>query len=241
MSRRELANFIGIVLPPAGLVVAIVLLWNRMVGPVELAILAAGYLLAGVGITVGYHRLFTHRSFRTYPAVRYAFAVLGQFAVEGNVVSWVTNHRKHHQFSDRDGDPHSPHAGYGEGFVEGLRGLWHAHTGWLFDKDATGDSRRYAKDLLDDRGLRIIAKLFVPIVLLDEWNAGVYGIPDAKTIAAIRLCARLEGMLTDPVYEGKSMAALIDLVRSGRIEPGAHVLYAHLGGQPALNAYSGAF
>ena len=79
------------------------------------------------------------------------------------------------------------------------------------------------------------------IVLLDEWNAGVYGIPDAKTIDAIRLCARLEGMLTDPVYEGKSMAALIELVRSGRIEPGAHVLYAHLGGQPALNAYSGAF
>src|SRR5439155_863339 len=79
------------------------------------------------------------------------------------------------------------------------------------------------------------------IVLLDEWHAGTYGIPDAKTIEAIRLCARLEGMLTDPVYEGKSLAALIDLVRDGRIEPGSRVLYAHLGGQPALNAYSGAF
>ena len=79
------------------------------------------------------------------------------------------------------------------------------------------------------------------IILLDEWHAGTYGIPDEKTIEAIRLCARLEGMLTDPVYEGKSMAALIDLVRDGRIEPGACVLYAHLGGQPALNAYSGAF
>src|SRR5439155_17274597 len=79
------------------------------------------------------------------------------------------------------------------------------------------------------------------IVLLDEWHAGTYGIPDAKTIEAIKLCARLEGMLTDPVYEGKSMAALIDLVRSGRIEPGSHVLYAHLGGQPALNAYAGSF
>ena len=79
------------------------------------------------------------------------------------------------------------------------------------------------------------------IVLLDEWHAGTYGIPDAKTIEAIRVCARLEGVLTDPVYEGKSMAALIDLVRSGRIEPGSRVLYAHLGGQPALNAYSGAF
>jgi 1-aminocyclopropane-1-carboxylate deaminase len=79
------------------------------------------------------------------------------------------------------------------------------------------------------------------IVLLDEWHAGTYGIPDAKTIDAIRLCARLEGMLTDPVYEGKSMAAMIDLVRGGRIEPGSRVLYAHLGGQPALNGYAGVF
>ena len=79
------------------------------------------------------------------------------------------------------------------------------------------------------------------IVLLDEWHAGTYGIPDAKTVEAIRLCARLEGMLTDPVYEGKSMAALIDLVRDERIEPGSRVLYAHLGGQPALNGYAGAF
>jgi 1-aminocyclopropane-1-carboxylate deaminase len=79
------------------------------------------------------------------------------------------------------------------------------------------------------------------IVLLDEWHAGTYGIPDERTIEAIRLCARLEGVITDPVYEGKSMAALIDLVDSGRIAPGARVLYAHLGGQPALNAYAGVF
>lgn len=79
------------------------------------------------------------------------------------------------------------------------------------------------------------------ILLLDEWHAGTYGIPDARTIEAIRLCARLEGVLTDPVYEGKSMAALIDLVEDGRIEPGSRVLYAHLGGQPALNGYSGIF
>jgi 1-aminocyclopropane-1-carboxylate deaminase len=79
------------------------------------------------------------------------------------------------------------------------------------------------------------------IVLLDEWHAGTYGMPDARTIEAIRLCARLEGVLTDPVYEGKSMAALIDLIRSGRIPPGSRVLYAHLGGQPALNAYAAVF
>jgi 1-aminocyclopropane-1-carboxylate deaminase len=79
------------------------------------------------------------------------------------------------------------------------------------------------------------------IVLLEDWHAGTYGIPDRKTIDAIRLCARLEGVLTDPVYEGKSMAALVDLIQSGRIQPGSRVLYAHLGGQPALNAYAGAF
>jgi 1-aminocyclopropane-1-carboxylate deaminase len=94
----------------------------------------------------------------------------------------------------------------------------------------TADAIGLGRELRDDE-----------IVLLDEWHAGTYGIPDAKTIDAIRLCARLEGMLTDPVYEGKSMAGLIDLVRSGRIEPGATVLYAHLGGQPALNAYANAF
>jgi 1-aminocyclopropane-1-carboxylate deaminase len=97
-------------------------------------------------------------------------------------------------------------------------------------------ARRTAQALGLGRGLRDDE-----IVLLDEWHAGTYGIPDEKTIDAIRLCARLEGVLTDPVYEGKSMAALIDLVRSGRIDPGSRVLYAHLGGQPALNAYAGAF
>jgi 1-aminocyclopropane-1-carboxylate deaminase len=94
----------------------------------------------------------------------------------------------------------------------------------------TAESIGLGRELRDDE-----------IVLLDEWHAGTYGIPDTKTIEAIRLCARLEGMLTDPVYEGKSMAAMIDLVRNGRIEPGSNVLYAHLGGQPALNAYAGAF
>ncbi|HET7572207.1 MAG TPA: 1-aminocyclopropane-1-carboxylate deaminase [Gaiellaceae bacterium] len=97
-------------------------------------------------------------------------------------------------------------------------------------------ARRTAEAIGLDRDLRDDE-----IVLLDEWHAGTYGIPDAKTIEAIRLGARLEGMLTDPVYEGKSLAGLIDLVRDGRIEPGSRVLYAHLGGQPALNAYASAF
>jgi stearoyl-CoA desaturase (delta-9 desaturase) len=147
-----------------GLVLAVGLLWHRIVGPTELAILLVGYLLTGIGVTVGYHRLLTHRSFATYRPIRYAFAVLGQMAVEGDVVTWVADHRKHHQFSDREGDPHSPHAGFGDGYLETLHGLWHAHTGWMFSTAGRADRARYAKDLLQDRGLRVIAALFGPMI-----------------------------------------------------------------------------
>ena len=163
---HKLINLAGIALPFVGLIVAVVVLWERMVGPTELVILLIGYALTGAGITVGYHRLFTHRSFETYAGMRYTFAVLGQMAVEGDVLAWVSDHRKHHQFSDQEGDPHSPHAGYGDGVGAALRGLWHAHTGWLFSAAGRAEQPRYAKDLLRDRGLRVIAKLFLPLVLL---------------------------------------------------------------------------
>jgi len=181
---HKLVNLAGVTLPLAGLVLAIVLLWERMVGPKELAILLVGYALTGIGITVGYHRLFTHRSFQTFRPVRYVFAVLGQMAVEGSVVAWVADHRKHHQFSDAEGDPHSPHAGFGDGILEALRGLWHAHTGWIFSGAGRADHARYAKDLLDDRGLRLISRLFGPTVLVSLllpalvgwlWIGGRYG------------------------------------------------------------------
>jgi stearoyl-CoA desaturase (delta-9 desaturase) len=159
-------NLIGIVAPLVGLIAAIGLLWNRMVGLTELSILAVGYLLTGIGVTVGFHRLFTHRSFQTYRVVRYLFAILGQFAIEGDVITWVADHRKHHQFSDREGDPHSPHVGFGPGVWEALRGLWHAHTGWLFEAAGRADRSKYAKDLIQDKGMRIIAKLFLPMMLL---------------------------------------------------------------------------
>ncbi len=167
MSRTHKAiNLAGIVLPFVGVVAAVVLLWGRMVGPTELAILGVGYVLTGVGVTVGYHRLFTHRAFQTHRPVRYAFAVLGQMAVEGDVLAWVADHRKHHQFSDREGDPHSPHAGFEGGIGDAFRGLWHAHTGWLFSESGRADHARYAKDLLHDTGLRVIAKLFLPLVVV---------------------------------------------------------------------------
>ncbi len=167
MSRtHKLINLLGVSLPVAGLAIAIVLLWGHGVGVTAIAILVVGYLLTGIGITVGYHRLFTHRSFETYPAVRYALALLGQMGVEGDVVTWVADHRKHHQFSDREGDPHSPHAEFGDGPLEALKGLWHAHTGWLFTSVGRADRARYAKDLVQDAGLRIIARLFLPLVVV---------------------------------------------------------------------------
>jgi stearoyl-CoA desaturase (delta-9 desaturase) len=163
---QKLINLVGIGLPVAGLVTAVALLWNHGVGMTALAILAVGYVLTGLGITVGYHRLFTHRAFETFPAVRYLLAVLGQMGVEGDVVTWVADHRKHHQFSDRPGDPHSPHADFGSGPLEALKGLWHAHTGWIFSAAGRADRSRYAKDLVRDRGLRLIARLFLPTVLV---------------------------------------------------------------------------
>ncbi len=145
---HKLVNLAGIGLPVVGLAVAVALLWNHGVGVTALAILAVGYVLTGLGVTVGYHRLFTHRAFETFPAIRYLFAVLGQMGVEGDVVTWVADHRKHHQFSDRTGDPHSPHADFGDGALEALKGLWHAHTGWIFSAAGRADRSRYAKDLV---------------------------------------------------------------------------------------------
>jgi stearoyl-CoA desaturase (Delta-9 desaturase) len=161
MSRtHKIANLAGVVLPFVGLIAAIALLWHRWVGPTELALLAVGYVLTGVGVTVGYHRLFTHRAFQTRRWVRWTFAILGSMAVEGPILAWVADHRKHHQFSDVEGDPHSPHVGGGSGFMAALRNLSHAHVGWLFVAEGRADVKKYAPDLLAERGLRVIHKLF---------------------------------------------------------------------------------
>src|SRR5665809_60562 len=93
----------------AAFVLAVVLLWGRLAEWIDLAVLVVGYAVTCLGVTVGFHRLLTHRSFQTYPAVRYALAVLGTLAVEGSVIKWVADHRKHHAFADEPGDPHSPH------------------------------------------------------------------------------------------------------------------------------------
>ena len=148
-------------LPVAALGVAAWLSWEGALRPSDLVVLAVLYVLTGLGVTVGFHRLFTHRSFKTRPAVRAVLAVLGSAAIEGPVISWVADHRKHHAFADRKGDPHSPHVDHGVGWTGALRGLAHAHVGWLFIHDQRGARARYAPDLMADPVIRFVDRTFV--------------------------------------------------------------------------------
>src|SRR5919198_5403565 len=166
MSRaHRVANLLGVFLPFAGFVVAVVLLWDSWVDWTSLAILVLMYLLTGFGGTLGFHRLLTHRSFATYRGVQYALAALGSMSVQGPVMSWVADHRKHHAHTDREGDPHSPH-GHGGGLKGALAGLWYAHMGWLFDRAGQAEHARYAAELSEDRGMRAIHRTFLAWVVL---------------------------------------------------------------------------
>jgi stearoyl-CoA desaturase (Delta-9 desaturase) len=135
--------------------------WNSLLHWHDLVVFAVLYAASGLGVTVGFHRLFTHRSFKTSPALRGVFAVLGSTAIEGPVISWVADHRKHHAFSDQPGDPHSPHVDHGVGWRGALRGLAHAHVGWLFIHTQRGNRRRYAPDLLADPVVAFVDRTFV--------------------------------------------------------------------------------
>jgi stearoyl-CoA desaturase (delta-9 desaturase) len=159
---RRYVNLAAVVVPFAAVLAAIPMLWNDVVGWTELTLLAVGYALSIGSIGVGFHRLLTHRSFETYRPVKYALAVLGSMAIQGPVIGWVSDHRKHHAHTDADGDPHSPHVGAGEG----LRGLWHAHVGWIFRHNSGAEADRYARDLVEDRGMRAISRAFGPLAAL---------------------------------------------------------------------------
>jgi stearoyl-CoA desaturase (delta-9 desaturase) len=139
--------------------------WGSALRASDLLLFVALYVGTALGVTVGFHRHFTHRSFKTTRGVRVILAVLGSAAVEGPVISWVADHRKHHAFSDREGDPHSPHVGHGGGWRGTLRGLLHAHLGWLLVHDQRGKRTRYAPDLLADPAVRFVDRMFIVWVL----------------------------------------------------------------------------
>ncbi len=148
-AAHRYSNLAGVVLPMVGLVVAIVLLWGDWVDWSALAALAVMYAITGFGVTLGFHRLLTHRSFQTHKWVEYLLAIFGSMSVQGPVMSWVADHRKHHAHTDQEGDPHSPH-GHGSGFKGAITGLWYAHMGWLFDRAGQAEHVRYARDLHED-------------------------------------------------------------------------------------------
>jgi stearoyl-CoA desaturase (Delta-9 desaturase) len=136
-------------------------LWGGWLHWSDFVVFGLIYIPTGLGITVGFHRLFTHRSFKTGPAVRAVIGALGSAAIEGPVISWVADHRKHHAFSDKEGDPHSPHVGHGEGVWAQFKGFFHAHVGWLFIHTQRGNKKRFAPDLLKDPVVRFIDRTFV--------------------------------------------------------------------------------
>ena len=141
-----------------------VVAWQSLKGGVHwygIAVFAVLYLLTGFGVTVGFHRHFTHRSFAAKKPVRALLAIFGSAAIEGPIISWVADHRKHHAFSDRHGDPHSPHVGYGEKRFHAVRGLVHAHLGWLFIHTDRGAKQRYAPDLIKDPMIRFVDRTFI--------------------------------------------------------------------------------
>jgi stearoyl-CoA desaturase (Delta-9 desaturase) len=144
--------------PFAGLLAALWLAWGRWIGFADVELAASLYLLTGFGVTVGFHRCLTHRSFTARPALRVALAVAGSMSFQGDVNGWVATHRRHHAFTDRPGDPHSPYR-YGTGPAGQLRGVLHAHVGWLFRNDPTSP-QAYAPDLQADRAMRTVSTAF---------------------------------------------------------------------------------
>jgi stearoyl-CoA desaturase (Delta-9 desaturase) len=158
-SRQRIGNLIGVVAPVVGFIAAMVLSWQTLLRPSDLVLLIVLYVLSSLGATVGFHRLLTHRSFQTFKPVEYVMAVLGSLTVQGSVIDWVADHRKHHAHADEEGDPHSPHE-----FGGALRGLWHAHVGWLFSSGHQADAERYAPDLVEDPGMVLISRAFGLIV-----------------------------------------------------------------------------
>ncbi len=186
MSRLQRnANIGAVIVPFIAVLAAIPLLWNRLVGPADLVIMVGVYLASAFGITIGFHRLLTHRAFETYRPLKHLFAILGSMAVQGPVIHWVADHRKHHAHTDEEGDPHSPHVGHGSG----LKGLWHAHVGWLWEENGVADAKKYAPDLLEDRGMRFISRHFlwwVGLGLLIPFGLG-YAIGGTLTAALLAL------------------------------------------------------
>jgi stearoyl-CoA desaturase (delta-9 desaturase) len=162
----QVVTLVAVVVPPLGLVSAMGLLWGVAFHWRDLALFAGFYVLCSFGITIGFHRYFTHRGFEAHPSVRVVLAILGCMTMQGPLTQWVTDHRKHHALSDKPGDPHSPH-----GHGSALRGFLHAHVGWMFSNLGMEQGREYGRDLYEDRLIRTVDRLYL------VWVALTLGLP----------------------------------------------------------------
>ena len=167
----QVVTLIAVIVPPLGIAVAAGLLWGVAFHWVDVAILVGFYVVCAFGTTIGFHRYFTHKGFETRTPVKAVLAVLGCMTMQGPLIQWVTDHRKHHALSDQPGDPHSPHVGHGEGPWGAVKGFVHAHVGWLFQNLGMEEGREYGKDLYDDRLLVWIDRLYL------LWVALTLGLP----------------------------------------------------------------
>lgn len=147
-----------VVVPLLALIAAVPIAWGWGLGWTDLALAASFYVLTGLGVTIGFHRLFTHRAFKAKRGLRVALAVAGSMSMQGSVIAWVADHRRHHAYADREGDPHSPWR-FGTSAAALAKGFWYAHMGWLFQRDRTS-IKRFAPDLLNDRDIRVVDRLF---------------------------------------------------------------------------------
>ncbi|HVE76833.1 MAG TPA: acyl-CoA desaturase [Actinomycetota bacterium] len=181
------------ILPFLAVVIAIPVFWNRGIGVLDLSLFLAFYVFSGMGVTIGFHRYFTHRSFKAKPWVRAALAVAGSFSVQGSIIKWVADHRRHHAFSDQPGDPHSPHLAEAEGFKGVVTGLWHAHIGWFFDTDMT-NIKKYAPDLIKDKVINRISRLTPLWIILSFTLPALIGLAVTRTVSGM-LTALLWGSL----------------------------------------------
>ncbi|MEO1717059.1 MAG: acyl-CoA desaturase [Planctomycetota bacterium] len=169
----KIVNLVAVLLPFLALGLAIGLLWGVAFSWVHLAIMGGMYLVTLFGVTIGYHRFFTHKSFKTPRWMAAVLAIMGSMAVEGSILTWVAHHRRHHRHSDAEGDPHSP-AMSGTGVWGTIKGMWHAHLGWMFRAERTCPVR-WARDLQNDRLVRVMSKLFPLWVVLGLLLPAVLG------------------------------------------------------------------
>src|ERR1700710_1470554 len=160
-TRDRIITGLVTVVPFIAIGVAAWQVWGDALHWSDIFLFLGMYFFTGIGITVGFHRHLTHRSFKTYGWLHGLLAILGSAAIEGPVISWVADHRKHHTFSDQEGDPHSPHVDHGHGFKGAMNGLFHAHVGWIFKHDQRALKTRYAKDLIDDPVINWVNRTFL--------------------------------------------------------------------------------